>query len=38
MNSIEKIRALNDALRNLTGEGHIYVTPASRRSAMKSRP
>jgi hypothetical protein len=26
MNSTEKIRALNDALRNLTGEGRIYVT------------
>jgi hypothetical protein len=26
MNSTDKIRALNDALRNLTGEGHIYVT------------
>jgi len=26
MNSTDKICALNDALRNLTGEGHIYVT------------
>jgi hypothetical protein len=26
MDSTEKIRALNDALRNLTGEGRIYVT------------
>lgn len=26
MNSTDKIRALNDALRNLTGEGRIYVT------------
>jgi hypothetical protein len=26
MNSTDKICALNDALRNLTGEGRIYVT------------
>ncbi len=26
MNSTAKIRALNDALRNLTGEGKIFVT------------
>jgi hypothetical protein len=26
MNPTDKIRALNDALRNLTGEGRIYVT------------